>query len=258
MAINSNLTLRLLADLRLCFGTLTRIPMHGPGNGEATTLARAAWAFPLIGLVVGAIGAVVYAIASAIGFPAWIAAPLAIAAAVLATGGMHEDGLADVADGFGGGRDRESKLAIMRDSRTGAFGVLALLLATALRIGALVAIARPAAVAVALVIAGALSRAAIVWAMLLGRSARDDGLGVAAGRADPVTAGGATAMALLAAILIVGPTAAILAAAATFGAGLAVLGLAVRQIRGTTGDVYGAVQQIAEIAALMVLLRVLG
>ena len=258
MTIQLNFVFRPFADLRHCFGALTRFPLRRPGPGVATVLAPSAWAFPLVGVVVGAMAGIVYAIAVAIGFPDWIAAPLAIAAEVFATGGLHEDGLADVADGFGGGRDRDAKLAIMRDSRIGAFGVLALILSMALRLGALVVIARSTAVAIALMTAGALSRTVIVWAMFLGRPARDDGLGAAAGRVDTAVALIATAIALIASAVMAGPAAALIAAAAALGAGFAVVWLAMRQIGGTTGDVYGAIQQFAEMAALLALSRVIG
>ncbi len=258
MAHESKAIFRPLADLQLCVATLTRIPLRHGSVGAPQTLAQAAWAFPLVGLVVGLVGGAIYAAASSVGLSLWVAATLAVGAEILTTGGFHEDGLADVADGFGGGRDRDAKLAIMRDSRVGAFGVLALALAIALRVGALVALARPAAVLSALVAAGALSRAAIVWAMVLAGPARHDGLGAAAGRAEPAVAVVATVLAGVAMALITGVAGMFVAGAVGIGAGLAVLWLAVRQIGGTTGDVYGAIQQAAEIAALLALSRVLG
>ena len=96
-----------LASLAFC----TRLPLSRatPGTGDA--LAKAAWAFPLAGLVVGLIGAIVYALARKFGLPPWPASALAVAATVLSTGALHEDGLADMADGFGGGaRTREEAL----------------------------------------------------------------------------------------------------------------------------------------------------
>jgi adenosylcobinamide-GDP ribazoletransferase len=258
MVHESKVIFRPLADLQLCFATLTRIPLRHGSIGTTRTLAQAAWAFPVVGLGVGLVGGAIYAASSSVGLSSWIAATLAVGAEILVTGGFHEDGLADVADGFGGGRDRDAKLAIMRDSRVGAFGVLALALAIALRVEALVVLARPAVVLVALVAAGALSRAVIVWAMVLAGPARNDGLGAAAGRAEPTAAVAATLLAGVATALIAGLAGTLLAGALGIGAGLAVLWLAVRQIGGTTGDVYGAIQQAAEIAALLVLSRVLG
>ena len=121
--------------------------MHPPAAVRAAppaagALARAAWAFPIAGLVVGLIGAIVYALAHRIGLPSWTAAALAVAATLLATGCLHEDGLADTADGFGGGKTREQKLEIMRDSRIGTYGVCALALSLLLRVGALASFSR--------------------------------------------------------------------------------------------------------------------
>src|SRR5271154_843632 len=105
---------------------LTRLPLprHTPIGGVA--VGQSVWAFPVAGVVVGLIGALVYAIAHRLGLPPWPAAGLAVAATIAATGCLHEDGLADTADGFGGGDTTERKLDIMRDRRVGASGVCAL------------------------------------------------------------------------------------------------------------------------------------
>ena len=104
------------------------------------------------------------------------------AVGLASTGAFHEDGLADTVDGFGGGRDREHKLAIMRDSRHGTFGILALVLSVGLRAAALAAIGDPIHAGLALVAAHAASRGALPPLMRLLAPARPDGLGAAAGR----------------------------------------------------------------------------
>src|SRR6185437_5843105 len=114
-----------------CF--LTRLPLAGFASAETGLPARSMRAFPVVGILVGLVGWAAFA----------IAAVLAVAATVLVTGALHEDGLADTADGLGGGTDRARKLAIMRDSRTGAYGVLALVLSVALRAGALSVLTTP-------------------------------------------------------------------------------------------------------------------
>ena len=114
------------------------------------------------------------------------------------TGGLHEDGLADLADGLGGGRTRAERLAIMRDPRLGSFGALALILAVLARILALAALAEPALVAAALIAAGAVSRAALPALMAALPAARADGLAAAAGRPHPLRAAAAIAIAALA------------------------------------------------------------
>src|SRR5271168_821970 len=98
---------------------LTRLPVGRSGGSD---LARTVWAFPVVGLVVGLLGGLVYWALARLGVPAFLAASWAFVAILLVTGAFHEDGLADTVDGFGGGRTRERKLEIMRDSRIGAYG----------------------------------------------------------------------------------------------------------------------------------------
>jgi len=165
---------------------------------------------------------------------------------------LHEDGLADTADGFGGGRDRAAKLAIMRDSRVGTYGVAALVFSIGLRVATLHAIGDPIHAGLALVAAHAASRGFLGLAMWRLDPAREDGLGAAAGR--PGTGAALTAVLLGAVIAIccLGPVRGIVALAL---AGVAVAAMAVlarRQIGGYTGDVLGAFQQIGEIVMLLV------
>jgi adenosylcobinamide-GDP ribazoletransferase len=171
---------------------------------------------------------------------------------VLLTGGLHEDGLADMADGMAYGRDREQKLAIMRDSRIGTYGVCALTLSLMLRVSALAAIARPGAVALALIAAHAAGRAALPACMRFIPPARSGGLSAAAGR--PPVPGVAAALLLgVAALgLALGVTRALAALTLAAVAVLMMARLAVRQIGGQTGDVLGATEQLVEIAVLMV------
>lgn len=242
-----------LADLALGFAALTRIPVPGiPPTGEGH-LGKAAWTFPIVGAMVGLLAGGVAVGAETLGFAPWLAAMLAVLAQVLVTGAFHEDGLADLADGFGGGHDRERKLAIMRDSRIGVFGVVAVVFSLALRVGALADLPDLALVPVAMLAAGAASRMAMVPVMAFGTPARTDGLGAGAGR----PGGPGVVLALLlgtggavAALgLVVGAGA---AGAALIAAGV-VTGLARRQIGGYSGDVLGAIQQAAETTFLLVL-----
>ena len=154
----SELLAKIVADIRIAVSLSTILPV-GPAmpvnDGE---VARASWALPVAGLVVGLVGAAVYAIAHRTGLPAEAAAVLALAATMLVTGALHEDGLADTLDGLGGGRSREQKLEIMRDSRIGTYGACALIVSITLRWTALATIAEPAAVAAALLVAHAAAR----------------------------------------------------------------------------------------------------
>jgi adenosylcobinamide-GDP ribazoletransferase len=231
---------------------LTRLPAGWIARAPAA-IGDSVWAFPLVGAAVGGIGGGGYWIAVRLGLPPLVAAVWTLAAMLLATGALHEDGLADTADGFGGGRTRERRLEIMRDSRIGAFGALALMLALAARGASLAALAAPGAVAAGLVAAGALGRGAIVVVPLMLAPARSDGLapglaGRAVGRAAAgIGLGFVVALALL-------PIRAALGATLAAGAvALAMAWLARRRIGGYTGDVLGAVSVVTECVVLSLL-----
>ncbi len=169
-------------DFKVALQFLTRLPVRVPEPWPEGALARSVAMFPLIGLLIGAVGALAFTIAIWLGLPPALAAVLAVAVQILLTGGLHEDGLADLADGFGGGRTREEKLEIMRDSTLGSFGVIALILALLARIGAIAALAQPATVAAVLLAAAAISRAMMPPVMLWLAPARRDGLAATSGR----------------------------------------------------------------------------
>ena len=161
----------------------TRLNVGAPAPAAPLDIARIAWAAPVAGAVVGLISALVLALTALLGLPLPLRAGLATATLVAATGALHEDGLADVADGFGGGATRERKLEIMRDSRIGAYGALALALALILRVGALAAALDGGfwRGSLSLILVAALSRAAALTPLALLSSARADGAGAAAG-----------------------------------------------------------------------------
>lgn len=239
-----------IGGLGLAVAFLTRLPFGRSGVPAPGALAKSMGVFPLVGVVIGGIGGAVYAVAH-FALPAAAAAILATGAIVLTTGALHEDGLADTADGFGGGADRARKLEIMRDSRIGTYGMVALALTLALRVAAMAEIGTSLAVVGALVAAHALSRAAIPLAMQALTPARPDGLGAGAGQPSGAQTGIAIVLALVVAGLVLPPGAALAAlAGATTGTTLIVL-LAQRQIGGFTGDVLGAVEQAAETLALL-------
>jgi adenosylcobinamide-GDP ribazoletransferase len=238
-------------DAVAALGFLTRLPLPAALAPARHDLVRAVRAFPLVGAFIGLVGGAAFALALALGVPATPAALLAVLTTVLATGGLHEDGLADTADGFGGGFTRERKLAIMRDPRSGAYGLLALIFSVGLRTAALAALGRPGAATAALVAAHAGSRAALPALMRLLDPARADGLAAAAGR--PETGATLWALGLGAAIVLValGPGGGLWALLAAAAAALLTGALARRQIGGYTGDVLGAAQQVGEIVMLL-------
>ena len=243
-----------LGELRIALVFLTVLPVRLREADLRFGLSHGVRAFPLAGLAAGAIAAAAFVVADLCGLAPTISALLAIAAGALATGGLHEDGLADTADGMAGARSRERRLEIMRDSRIGAHGALALLLATGLRAAAIAATGAALDTACALVAAAIASRTAIAPVMYLLPPARPDGLSHAAGRPDRGRAADAVAIGVLLCALapVADPVRIVLAmAGAAAGASLPAL-LARRRLGGQTGDVLGAVQQCAEIGFLLV------
>jgi adenosylcobinamide-GDP ribazoletransferase len=230
---------------------------HGPP--DVRTMARV---LPLAGALIGLVPALVLVLGLALDLGPWLSAALALAALTVATGAMHEDGLADTADGFGGGATEERRLAIMRDSRIGSFGAVALILGFALRIAALATLAErldPAAAAAAILLAAALSRTAGLIVLGLLAPARADGASHAFGRPTSEDLWSACAIAgtltllvgLLSGLPVIGLVLmTLLPAAAAYG----ITRLADRLIGGQTGDVVGAAQSLAEIACLIGLL----
>jgi adenosylcobinamide-GDP ribazoletransferase len=239
------------SDLKVGLIFLTRLPLRHGAEIGGPALSRAVRAFPLVGVVVGVGGGAAFGLASWLGLPPLPSALVAVAATVLVTGALHEDGLADVADGFGGGGDRARKLEIMRDSRIGTFGGLALVLSVALRASVLAALAEPWSVLLALVAAHALARAMLPGVMSTLPLARDDGLAAESDAPPPSQAAIAFGLGLLAALLTLGPGTAVAAAAAAALAAWAMARLARRQVGGYTGDVLGSVEQMGEIAVLL-------
>jgi adenosylcobinamide-GDP ribazoletransferase len=233
---------------------LTRLPVRPVVADSAAAelnLAAASWAFPLVGIAIGIIGGGAYVIAVGLGLPPLAAALIAIGATAIATGGLHEDGLADTTDGFGGGATREEKLGIMRDSRTGVYGVLALVFSVALRVVALGQIATGWRVIGALIAAHALARGLLPAVLRLLEPARSDGLGVSAGRPEQGVVLWSLGIALIVTLLAAGLRPGLSAVFAAVLVATAIAWLAQRQIGGYTGDVLGAIEQGGEVAALL-------
>jgi len=241
-----------------CLSFLTILPV-GAAAAEAPDFSRAARAFPLVGAVIGACGGIVLIIATGLGLSPLVAALLGVGTTIVLTGALHEDGLADTIDGFGGGRTASERLEIMRDSRIGTFGVLALIGSVALRI-LIVADWLPESpwqAAMALVAAETVGRAAMVWLWASLPAARADGLAASLGAPDAEARGFALLIAAIlgfvGAMLAAGVLAAFVALAA---AALAIISFADwsrKRIGGQTGDVLGAGQQIAVAVFLLAL-----
>lgn len=241
----------IVSDLRIGISFATILPFGPPTIVDDGDVRRASWSLPVAGLLVGLVGSAVYAIVHAIGLTPGPAAMLALASTVILTGALHEDGLADTADGLGGGRSRERKLEIMRDSRIGTYGACALFISLILRWSALAAIAAPRSVMIALLLAHAAARAGVPAFMAFVPSARPDGLSARAGKPSPQSAAIALGLGALVLALGFGLGKTILAIALLAVIGLLMARLATKQIGGQTGDILGAFEQLAETAILL-------
>jgi adenosylcobinamide-GDP ribazoletransferase len=228
---------------------LTRIPAPG---ADGTRAAASAWAWPVVGLIVGAMSGILAWIALLAGLPAAVAAGIALGAGIGVTGAMHEDGLADCADGFWGAFEPETRLDIMKDSRIGSYGVLALILVIGLKWLALAALIDAGALWMAVLVPAMLSRGAMAGMMAGLPFARDGGLARHVGRPSGWTAGVAFGLAALATVAMAA-LAGVVAVIAVIVVSGALARLARSKIGGQTGDVLGAAQQLAELTALFAL-----
>ena len=253
-------------DTREMLIFFSRLPVPRAAASPPSDFSLALRAAPVAGAVIGTGSAVVLAACVMIGLPPLVSAAICIAATVAATGALHEDALADVADGFGGGDSRERKLEIMRDSAIGSYGVAALCLALLIRTSAVAALVSsphgPWTAVYAIIAAAALSRGGGVSVLGLLDPARSDGLGHMAGRLSQDTL-----MQLLVAsgllggitlILGVGLWAAAVAIAGAAAATWAMISLARNQIGGHTGDVAGATQQAVDCTVLIAILAAIS
>lgn len=238
-------------ELAVAFALLSRLPLPKLPSGAFSQAARAVWAYGIVGLILSLLSLCCGLILLHWGAPAPVAAGFAVMVSLLGSGALHEDGLADVVDGFWGGHTRPRRLEIMRDSQIGSYGTLALFLVIGLRWQLVATLLENAPIAI--VAAAVLSRAAMGGVMYALPHARKDGLSQLVGRPALETASVGIGLSALLVLLCVG-----------FGKTLGLLivvglvavfsgFLAKRKIGGQTGDVLGATQQVSELAALLVL-----
>ncbi|MDQ8730203.1 adenosylcobinamide-GDP ribazoletransferase [Bradyrhizobium sp. LHD-71] len=253
----TSITTELLSDLRTAIAFLTRLPMPHPDGPTPVNFVRAHRVFPIVGAAIGFAVGICYLALVALDLPRAAAAALALGISALLTGALHEDGLADVADGFGGGHDKASKLEIMRDSRLGTYGALILLVSFAVKLSALAALPETTVLPV-LVACHALARGILPVMVRALPNARQDGLAATAGTPTRATAAGAVTSALLIAFLVLPWPAAVVAALAATASACGMAMLAQRQINGQTGDVLGGAEQVAETAILLLMAAALA
>jgi len=247
---------RRLNEVSLAVAFLTRLPWI-PADWTPP-LMSAAWAFPWAGALLGLVCGAVAAGAATLGLDPWLAATLGLGANMLFTGCLHEDGIADSADGIGSGRDRDRSLEILRDSRIGTYGVVAALFSLLIRIGALAMLLKAGPWGLALpawMLAAAWGRAVGPLFTRLSPPARADGVGAGAGRPSIRGTVEAIAATVLGALVW------------SLGVGLGVVGalcvallpvvwlrwLAIKRLGGYTGDVIGAAILLAECSALVMM-----
>jgi adenosylcobinamide-GDP ribazoletransferase len=230
----------------------SRLPLAQATPFAEGAIGKAAWAFPVAGLAIGVISAVVYVLAHRLGLPPWPAAALSVTATLVITGCLHEDGLADTADGFGGGETREQKLEIMRDSRTGAYGVCALAMSLLLRVGTLASFADTHLVVWALIASHTAARATMPVLMWLLPPARNDGLSFQSGRPAGESVAAAVGIAFIVLLFCLYPGRGVVASIVLIAAIALMAWLSTRQIEGQTGDALGALEQVSEILVLLV------
>jgi adenosylcobinamide-GDP ribazoletransferase len=244
------------AGLRLAVTLLTVVPL-GTGRVDRDAARSAMLLAPAAGLIPGGAAALVLLAGGPLGLSGLLAAALAVAAAAAVTRALHLDGLADLADGLGSGRPAAEALAIMKRSDIGPFGVVTLLLTLLIQVAALASAPHPA---LAALVASVTGRLALAWACRTGvPSARPGGLGALVAGTVPTRAALAATAAFRAAAtaagLAVGGFGGALHGAAAVAAGLAAalltLRRAVRRLGGVTGDVFGALVEVAATAALI-------
>ena len=244
------------ADVLAALGLLTRLPVKVDHEAAGARAAKAVWAYPLAGLAVGVIAAIVGSVWQWFGVSDGLVAAAVLAVMVIITGAMHEDGLADSADGLWGGWTVERRLEIMKDSRIGTYGVLALGLSLILRYAAILGLIDAGALWSGLVIAAIGSRAVMLALMGSLENARKDGLSRSVGRPASATMMSGVMLGTVC-IAIIGGWHVLTFVLIAAIAGLTCAAIAQRKIGGQTGDILGASQQVSEIALLATALVVL-
>jgi adenosylcobinamide-GDP ribazoletransferase len=246
---------RPLAELVHALKFLTRLPIPFSRTIDPPALNQTMRMFSVAGALIGLMIAAVLIVGKIAQLPPLLTAVVAVAAGVLITGALHEDGFADTADGLGGGRTRERRLEIMRDSRIGSYGALALILAVTLRAvayGSLLNMPLPALVTI-VVATQSFSRALVVDLLWATPPARSDGLSNFAGQPPRAVAMFAIVIGLALSLLAGYYTSfgnAVLALGLGLAATAAIRWQAVRLIGGQTGDICGAAQVACELMML--------
>jgi adenosylcobinamide-GDP ribazoletransferase len=237
-----------IRSLRSAMAFLTVLPVAAADGSPGARLGRAY--FPAVGAVIGLAAGAVFALAASITSPL-LAAAAATAVLALLTGALHLDGLADAADGILGGGDIARRLEVMRDPRLGSFGTTAIVLVLVGDVAAIAALSPGRAIA-ALVIAGALSRLAMLAVIALVPYVRASGLGTAVWDSSHRVFDLSLGAALAAIVCVLEWPRALAALPLVALTAVTVVVLARRRLGGATGDVYGATAELCQLAVLVV------
>mgnify|MGYP000719427802 CR=1 FL=1 len=246
-----------LHDIAASLGLLTRLPVKVDADLAMTRSAAATWAYPVVGLLLGGFALGVFMVCYVLGLPPLVALVLVLGGQIILTGAMHEDGLADSADGLWGGWTVERRLEIMKDSSIGVYGVCAIAVILLLKATALATLVMSPLFALALFGGAALSRAGMVVLMHALPAARGGGLGQSVGkpplRSVLIAIGIACGATVLLGVSIGHVWAALLMIVVTGVAAWGCAQIARAKIKGFTGDILGATQQVCDVAALVAL-----
>lgn len=234
-------------QIRTVIGFFTRLPIPM----EAMPLSEAAAFFPLAGFVIGALSGLVLYLAFSIYLPPMLCVLLAIGTSILLTGALHEDGLADTADALGARGSLEQRIAILKDSRIGTFGTLALIFSIAFKLAALSDMGNIWRMIASLMAAHILARAVLPGIMRKFPLLSSEGMAARAGMPSSRASRLALGIALLLATLLVGPEQALIGFASAILAAFFMGRVLIHRFGGYNGDILGAVEQIAEIAILI-------
>lgn len=250
----NDISVTLILDFAVACSLLTRLPVPRIPASAYDRQSTASWAFPLVGALIGSVSAAAAFVSLKLGLPTPVAAGVFIFAQIILTGAMHEDGLADTADGLWGGWTRERRLEIMKDSAIGTYGVLSLILVVGLRWTAIAAILPTGFLP--LIATAALSRMGLPVIMAVVPHARSEGLSFQVGSPDRNVVAASIITAVLAGWGLVGPV--VIGVALGYALVLTLVSLIAKaRIGGQTGDILGAAQQVGEIAILFGLIAFL-
>lgn len=235
------------------FALMTRLPMPSKFTSEII----ATWPYPIIGIIIGVITAVVYTIFYILGFSPIPCALFALAANVFITGALHYDGVSDTADGLWGGHDKDSRLGIMKKSDQGSYGSLAIFITASLYVGLINDLEYPSIVAVGIISGAIVSRCAVAWAQNILAPARNSGIAASIGKATAIESFFATIVTIVALVYIGGYNFALIITVVTLLSTLFLALLFKTKIGGNTGDTLGATQIVIELITISTIIILL-